>query len=424
MKSTTCVVTTAALLITALALVPKAQIDAVALQPSGYPCPSNPTLTCVMSGLDGPRGLAFGPEGALYVTEAGRGNANLENPDDGFCCFSYAATAAVSFGRSGGVSRLWRGKQVRFATGFPSLALPNGNRAVGAHDISLIGRGAAYVTIGLEGDPAVRERLAAEHPDFPDFTTLGHLAHVAASGEWRLGADISAFEAANNPDDRLLDDGSPHYDSNPYGILAEPGSRVVTDAGANALLRIDASGEIALLATFHSRGTSPPRPSFAPPRPPPLPAFDEFTDAVPTSVVRGPDRAYYVSELTGVPFVEGRANIYRVEPDAAPQTYLISQACLSGFKMVVDIAFADDGTLFVLQHATGAVQQPGAGTLIQINPDRTQPDVCSQYQQGSRTTVLGVLSRPTSLAIGPDGALYISNEGVLAGRGEVVRFER
>lgn len=31
------------------------------------------TVSVVMSGLDNPRGLAFGPEGALYVVEAGRG---------------------------------------------------------------------------------------------------------------------------------------------------------------------------------------------------------------------------------------------------------------------------------------------------------------------------------------------------------------
>src|SRR3954471_547865 len=34
-----------------------------------------PTFQLVASGLDNPRGLAFGPEGGLYIAEAGRGGA-------------------------------------------------------------------------------------------------------------------------------------------------------------------------------------------------------------------------------------------------------------------------------------------------------------------------------------------------------------
>jgi glucose/arabinose dehydrogenase len=36
------------------------------------------TTSVVMSGLDNPRGLTFGPQGALYVAEAGRGGAGLD----------------------------------------------------------------------------------------------------------------------------------------------------------------------------------------------------------------------------------------------------------------------------------------------------------------------------------------------------------
>ena len=32
------------------------------------------------------------------------------------------------------------------------------------------------------------------------------------------------------------------------------------------------------------------------------------------------------------------------------------------------------------------------------------------------------LSNPTSVAVGPDGALYVSNHGISGGGGEVLRF--
>jgi hypothetical protein len=335
---------------------------------AGFPCPLDPALTCVMSGLDSPRGLAFGPEGALYVAEAGRGGANLENPEDGFCCFTGPFGGMLSYGRTGAISRFWDGHQEQIATGLPSIAMPNGNRGTGPNDISFLGRGDAYVTIGLENDPAFRDTLAAQHPEFPELARFGHLVHVAASGEWRFGADIAAYEALHNPDGRLRDDGTPFFDSNPYGILAEPGGHVVTDAGGNSLLRVDSSGLISLLAVFHSRGSDPARPSFAPE------PFDQFTDAVPTSVVVGPDGAYYVGELTGVPFVDASANIYRVVPGDAPRLFLIG-------------------------------------------------DACDQYREGTRTDLVLGLTRPTSLVVGPDGALYISIRGLSPGAGEVIRVE-
>lgn len=398
-------------------------IDATARTFARFPCPANPALTCVMSGLDSPRGLAFGPEGALYVAEAGRGGANLNEPDDGFCCFTGPLGGSLAYGRTGAVTRLWDGYQQQVATGLPSIALPTGNRGLGPQDISFLGRGGAYVTLGLEAAPAFRDALAAEHPEFPELAGLGSLAHVAASGEWRVTADIAAYEQAHNPDGRLHDDGTPFLDSNPFGILAEPSRLLLTDAGANALLQVDLNGETSLLAVFHSRGTSPPRPSFAPPRPPPPPPFDEFTDAVPTSVVVGPDGAYYVSELTGVPFVDGTANIYRVVPGGDPHTFLIGEACVAGFKMSIDMVFDHEGNLLVLQHATGAVQQPGGGVLIKVTRDKTRTDPCAQYQMGTRTTLLTGLTRPTSVVVGPDAAIYLSNSGIAIGTGEVVRIE-
>src|SRR5687768_4505641 len=272
--------------------------------------------TVVMSELDNPRGLAFGPEGGLYVVEAGRGGT-------GPCLVMMGGS--LCYGPTGAVTRLRNGVQERVATGLPSLVGPNGAAQAGPNDIAFLGLGAAHLTIGLQADPERRVLLGEVGSGF------GHLAHLPASGEWRFVVDVAAYEAANNPDGRLNSDGTPNLDSNPYGLLAVPGGHVVTDAGANALLHVHANGEISLLANFHARGTSPPRPSFAPP------GFDQLTDAVPTSVAVGPDGAYYVAELTGVPFTDTRANVYRVAPNATARLFLIDDACVSGFKAILDI---------------------------------------------------------------------------------------
>ena len=358
--------------------------------------------TVVMSGLDNPRGLAFGPEGGLYVAEAGRGGA-------GPCLVM--AGGSFCYGPTGAVTRLRHGVQERVATGLPSLVGPNGAAQAGPNDIAFLGLGGAHLTIGLQNDPTRRALLGEVGSGF------GQLVHLPASGIWRFVVDVAAYEVAHNPDGRLNSDGTPNLDSNPYGLLAVPGGRVVTDAGANALLHVQASGQISLLANFHARGTNPPRPSFAP-----LP-FDQFTDAVPTSVAVGPDGAYYVAELSGVPFTDTRANVYRVVPGEPARLFLIDDACIGGFKAVLDIAFDPPGNLYVLQHSTGALQQGGPGILIRVTPSQDGGDICARYRAGTRTTVLGGLIFPTSVAVGPDGALYVTNRGRSVGTGEVLRLD-
>src|SRR5512133_2094792 len=251
---------------------------------------------------------------------------------------------------------------------------PERGEATGPHDISFLGRGGGYVTIGWGGEGAPRSVLGDVGEQF------GRLVHVPASGSWRPVADVAAYEFAVNPGGGLLD-------SNPYGLLAEAGSRVVADAGANALLRVAANGHVSTLAVFPSR------------------AQGRSTDAVPTAVAVGPDGAYYVSELSGVPFAAGAANIYRVVPGQAPTV------AWSGFTTVIDIAFGPDGSLYVLEHSTGPVFFQLPGRLIKVAPD------------GTRTTVIDGLTRPGSVAVGPDGALYVSNHSTSIGAGEVLRIE-
>ena len=277
------------------------------------------------------------------------------------------------YGPTGAVSRYWRGTQERVVTGLPSYA-GSDNEATGPHDISFQGRGGAFITIGLTGDPRV------VRPGFgPGGELFGTLVQAPPSGRWRMVADVSAYEVSANPDGNVVD-------TNPYGVLAEPSRHLVTDAGGNSLLEVAANGRISTVAVF------PARPGRA-------------TDAVPTAVVVGPDGAYYVSELTGVPFADGAANVYRVVPGQAPTVYR------SGFKTIIDLAFGRDGSLYVLQHATGATFFGGPGQLIRVAPN------------GDRSVIVNGLSRPSSVVIDDDGTIFISNRGTSIGSGEVLRID-
>ena len=169
---------------------------------AGSGAASDPPGVVVMSGLDNPRGLAFGPEGGLYVAEAGRGGPGPP------CEMIRGQLQCV--GATGAVSRLWHGAQERIATGLPSYAPEDGAGATGPHDISLHGRGGAYVTIGLGANPAIRAEFGQG---------FGRLVRLKPNGTWLADDDISSYEAEHNPDQ------SPVPDSNPYGVLAEPGGR-------------------------------------------------------------------------------------------------------------------------------------------------------------------------------------------------------
>ena len=350
---------------------------------NGFPCPSNAALTCVMQGLDGVRGLAFAPDGALYVAEAGHGG-------DGPCISQ--SGVQVCYGPSGAISRLSAGVQQRVLEHLPSLAINDpsrpkakGQAANGPTDIGFAvddeedgdvpGTWSTYITIGLQNDPRLRDLLGAAGPSF------ARLLRVAPDGTIGFVGDPGTYEIENNPDDGPIE-------SNPFGLLVEPGRRLIADASANALIRVvgNSHPHISTVATFPSRPQGRP------------------TDSVPTSVSAGPDHAYYVSELTGIPFATWNAAIYKVAPGKEPEVFL------DGFRMITDFAFDADWNVYVLQYGTVPGTTFGqSGVLTRVAVD------------GTRTTVLSGLRTPTSVAVGPDGSVYVSNVGNPPSNGEVVR---
>jgi sugar lactone lactonase YvrE len=331
----------------------------------------------VMTELDNPRGLAWGPEGGLYVAESGRGGSGVCVPAP-----DAPPPAVRCYGATGAISRLWHGVQERVATGLPSIAFqPAGDTAAGPQHVSFQGRGGLFVTIGCSCNKATPTGALLDGLGF------GYLLKVSASGNTKRIADVARYEAAANPDGGQID-------SNPYGLLALPRDRLVTDAGGNSLVDVAANGDMTTLATF------PKAPVPGPPR-----------DAVPTDVVVGPDGAYYVSTLTGFPFTAGTASVYRVVRGQAPTLYAWNLTALT------DLAFGPDGSLYVLQHASAIPGIPfpfaGPGAIWRVPPGGG----------GTSTLVAGGLPRATGLVVGADGALYASVNGASAGNGAVWRIE-
>ncbi|HWC43187.1 MAG TPA: ScyD/ScyE family protein [Actinomycetota bacterium] len=343
-------------------------------------------LTVVAGGLDNPRGIGFGPDGALYVAESGSGGtgACVPSPEGGEACF----------GRTGAVTRITKRSQHRVLTGLPSVAEEGGVAASGPVDLGFSGW-TGYLLVGNPGGGTdTRKQLG------PGASRFGKLLKVDLRGI-RAVADFPRFEENNNPDQGAGAQPGLEIDSNPNGLLVGRRSQLVTDAGGNDLLKVDHKGRISVVAVF------PPRLVDAPPGIPDLPPQIPM-QAVPTSVVKGPDGAWYVGQLTGFPFPVGGANVWRVVPGHTPKVFA------AGFTNIIDIAFDRHGRLYVLEIATNGLLSAGEnelpqGRLVRVNRD------------GSRTTLAQEgLNAPGGFVLG-HGAAYITNNSILSDAGQVVK---
>lgn len=319
------------------------------------------TVTVIATGLSNPRGLAFAPNGQLFVAEVGSGG-------NGSCVPSADSPVPRCYGESGALTRIDpQGivSPVRVLTGLPSMASAAGGfTSSGPVDIEFQGM-QAYVLIGWGGAPALRDGLGAKSNLF------GTVVRALPDGSYRLVADIAANEIRSNPAGGLLD-------TNPYGIDALPGRLVVADAGANAVVGACAHPNcVASAATLAV-----------------LPPTALGREPVPTAVKQGPDGWLYVGQLTGGPFFPAASTIYRLPPaGGTPLPYV------SGLTAVVDIAFDASGTLYVLEFAQG---------FENGNPGLGQGRLKRKLPGQAVETVLDPLSFPGGLTVGPDGDVYIS----------------
>jgi len=363
---------------TALALGGSLALGAATLVggPTSSAAPAPPAGRVVAHGLNNPRLLSFGP-GGLYVAEAGAGGAGAcVNGDTGTVCF----------GRTGSVTRIGHGQQRRVLSHLPSLAGAKGAEAIGPADVQVRSGGRYVLSIGIAQDIKARHSLGSSARRMGTWVTgrFGHRSHVLA--------DILAFETRANPDH------SKAHDSDPTGIVVRRHSVVGTDSGGNTLLRArrhHLSPHIRALAVFPDVTVK-------------LPGGKEGRmQAVPTSVTARHRGAYYVSQLTGLPFPVGAAHIFKVIPGHAPRVWA------SGLTNVTDLTWSH-GRLYAVQIADGGLLNAKGlpmGSLLRVH----------RGDNKTEDTVAGNLPAPYGVAIRHHAA-YVSTCAVCAGGGEVRRI--
>ncbi len=310
------------------------------------------------SGLVNPKGMVFTPDGTLYVAESGKPGAVMVPLP-----VNFGGTGPI--GTNARVSRITAGGQREdFITGLPNVGLYGGIEMLGATGMAFMA-GTLY-------------ELAAGH-----ITVSPALSRVNANGSLERVADIGAYNRAHPVPG---DNGDAVPMGNPFDVVTLGANLYITDGNYNRVLKVTPQGTISTLVDFKSDPTS-------------------------TGVAVGPDGSLYVAQFGLAPYTPGSGHIDSVTPDGAT-----TQGVVTNLTTPVDVAFAPDGTMFVLQFAAQFDPQrlryvPSGGEVRRVNRD------------GTTSVVVSGLMFPTSMAFGPDGALYVSNYGNESndGQGQILR---
>jgi hypothetical protein len=324
------------------------------------------------TGLNAPRGLRFGPDGGLYVAEAGLGGTTIlpsrARTSFGPCMPAGPEVVSGGSGYTGRISRV-------NATGQRTTvvdSLPSDNTfgsVVGPADVEFL-NGVLY-------------GLLDSGCDFGNNDVPGGIIQVANDGSWSI-YDLSTFAQNHPPAQPDAADFAP--DGTWYGMTQ----------GGGKLYTVNPNGGQVVELTPNTA------------------TFREVADisasqghVVPTAIAYQ-NGALYVATLGTFPSQQGGQKVYKITPDGTMSVYA------TGLTAVVGLAFNATGQLYALETFTGApVPGPSAaGTGMVVRVATT----------GSPTTVVSGLTFPTAMTFAPDGSLYISNIGYgVPGAGQIVK---
>jgi glucose/arabinose dehydrogenase len=355
----------------------------IASTPLRAQLPSNATVYA--SKLEGPRGLKFGPDGLLYVAEAGTGGTTSTK---GKCTQVVGPIGPYVNGNTARISKIDKaGKRTTVASGFPSAQSSDPTKDTsGVADVAFLG-GSLYAVLaggGCSHGSAIPNAVVKVNEK---------------SGEWKIVANLSSFVHAHPaayPD---------HADFEPDGVfysLISYGDLLYTvEPNHGQVFSITPSGDVKeSIDISEAEG-----------------------HIVPTSIVARDD-IFYVGNLNTFPITLNASKILTLSKDPrsipsvpgldlpADVNKLKVVGSRAGFATVVAVDIGPDGLLYALE-LSGAVgyPTPGDGKVVRLT------------RAGEIENVVTGLVVPTGMTFGPDGFLYVSNFGAApAGAGEILRI--
>ena len=346
------------------------------------------TFTVFATGLQAPRGLKFGPDGDLYVAEAGKGGSRstagrcpqVPGPPPG----------PYTGGSTGRISKVGAGGKVTtVARGFPSAQDAEGD-LLGVADVAFLD-GQLYALLAAGG-------CSHGNPNSPS-----GIAWVDRnSGNWKLIADIGAWLKTHPAKFESPDDFEP--DGTLYSMIARDGVLYTVEPNHGQLLRVTPQGAIhQVIDISASQG-----------------------HIVPTSVAER-QGVFYVGNLNLFPIDPQWARVQAISKGDADDDFGLAPgfspgqgyhivSSRAGFTTVVAVDFGPDGLLYALELSDApGFPALGAGKVVRVKHSGAVEEVITQ------------LNVPGGMTFGPDGRLYISDFSAVPapmfGVGRILRFD-